>query len=58
MIDVSAGEKIPWKSAPGITSSDLFMTNKGDLASLVGATLEVMASEARKMRGEHPFVFI
>jgi urease accessory protein len=57
VIDVSAGDKIPRKGGPGITRSDLLVINKIDLASYVGASLEVMDRDARKMRGERPFVF-
>lgn len=57
VIDVSAGDKIPRKGGPGITRSDLLVINKTDLASLVGASLEVMDRDASKMRGERPFVF-
>ncbi|MBS3652522.1 urease accessory protein UreG [Pseudaminobacter sp. 19-2017] len=57
VIDVSAGEKIPRKGGPGITRSDLLVINKIDLAPLVGASLEVMDWDARRMRGERPFVF-
>jgi len=57
VIDVSAGDKIPRKGGPGITRSDLLVVNKIDLAPLVGADLEVMDRDARKMRGERPFVF-
>ena len=57
MIDVSAGDKIPRKGGPGITRSDLLVINKIDLAPFVGASLEVMDRDARKMRGERPFVF-
>jgi urease accessory protein len=57
VIDVAAGDKIPRKGGPGITKSDLLIINKIDLAPLVGASLEVMASDAKKMRGERPFVF-
>jgi urease accessory protein len=57
VIDVAAGEKIPRKGGPGITRSDLLVINKTDLAPLVGASLEVMDRDARKMRGERPFVF-
>lgn len=57
VIDVSAGDKIPRKGGPGITRSDLLVINKTDLAPLVGASLEVMDRDARKMRGERPFVF-
>jgi urease accessory protein len=57
VIDVSAGDKIPRKGGPGITRSDLLVINKIDLAPLVEASLEVMDRDARKMRGERPFVF-
>jgi urease accessory protein len=57
VIDVSAGDKIPRKGGPGITRSDLLVINKIDLAPLVGASLEVMDRDARKMRGERPFLF-
>ena len=57
VIDVSAGDKIPRKGGPGITRSDLLVINKIDLAPLVGASLEVMDRDARKMRGERPFIF-
>jgi urease accessory protein len=57
VIDVSAGDKIPRKGGPGITRSDLLVINKIDLAPFVGASLEVMDRDARKMRGERPFVF-
>ncbi len=57
VIDVSAGDKIPRKGGPGITKSDLLVINKIDLAELVGASLEVMDRDARKMRGERPFLF-
>ncbi|WP_438969809.1 urease accessory protein UreG [Methylophaga sp.] len=57
VIDVSAGEKIPRKGGPGITKSDLLIINKTDLAPLVGASLEVMARDAKKMRAERPFYF-
>src|SRR5262245_41519640 len=57
VIDVAAGDKIPRKGGPGITRSDLLVINKIDLAPLVGASLEVMERDARKMRGERPFVF-
>jgi urease accessory protein len=57
VIDVSAGDKIPRKGGPGITKSDLLVINKIDLAPLVGASLEVMDRDARKMRGDRPFVF-
>ena len=57
VIDVSAGDKIPRKGGPGITRSDLLVINKIDLAPYVGASLEVMDRDARKMRGDKPFVF-
>ncbi|SEA95958.1 urease accessory protein UreG [Marinobacterium iners] len=57
VIDVSAGDKIPRKGGPGITKSDLLIINKTDLAPLVGASLEVMDRDARKMRGDRPFIF-
>jgi urease accessory protein len=57
VIDVSAGEKIPRKGGPGITRSDLFVINKIDLASMVGANLEIMERDTIKMRGKKPFVF-
>jgi urease accessory protein len=57
VIDVSAGDKIPRKGGPGITRSDLLVINKIDLAPLVGASLDVMDHDARRMRGERPFVF-
>ena len=57
VIDVAAGEKIPRKGGPGITRSDLLIINKIDLAPLVGANLEVMDRDARKMRGQRPFLF-
>ena len=57
VIDVAAGDKIPRKGGPGITRSDLLVINKIDLAPLVGASLDVMARDARHMRGERPFVF-
>src|SRR5215472_13339664 len=57
VIDVAAGDKIPRKGGPGITRSDLLVINKIDLAPLVGASLEVMDRDARKMRGDRPFVF-
>ncbi len=57
VIDVSAGDKIPRKGGPGITRSDLLVINKIDLAPHVGASLEVMDRDSRKMRGERPFVF-
>ena len=57
VIDVAAGDKIPRKGGPGITKSDLLVINKIDLAPLVGASLDVMERDARRMRGERPFVF-
>ena len=57
VIDVAAGDKIPRKGGPGITKSDLLIINKIDLAPMVGASLEVMDRDARKMRGARPFVF-
>jgi urease accessory protein len=57
VIDVAAGDKIPRKGGPGITRSDLLVINKIDLAPMVGASLEVMARDAKRMRGERPFVF-
>lgn len=57
VIDVAGGEKIPRKGGPGITRSDLLIINKTDLAPHVGANLEIMASDAKKMRGDRPFVF-
>ena len=57
VIDVAAGDKIPRKGGPGIVKSDLLVINKIDLAPMVGASLEVMERDARKMRGERPFVF-
>ena len=57
VIDVAAGDKIPRKGGPGITRSDLLVINKIDLAPMVGASLEVMARDAGRMRGERPFVF-
>src|SRR5205085_10180873 len=56
VIDVAAGEKIPRKGGPGITKSDLFVINKTDLAPHVGADLNVMRSDTRRMRGSRPFV--
>jgi urease accessory protein len=56
VIDVAAGEKIPRKGGPGITKSDLFVINKTDLAPYVGANLDVMESDTRRMRGARPFV--
>ena len=57
VIDVAEGEKIPRKGGPGITRSDLLVINKIDLAPYVGADLDVMARDARRMRGDRPFVF-
>ncbi|PKU23617.1 urease accessory protein UreG [Telmatospirillum siberiense] len=57
VIDVAAGDKIPRKGGPGITRSDLLVINKIDLAPMVGASLEVMDHDARRMRGTRPFVF-
>ncbi|MFW5833167.1 MAG: urease accessory protein UreG [Pseudomonadota bacterium] len=57
VIDVAAGDKIPRKGGPGITRSDLLVINKIDLAPMVGASLEVMDRDARKMRGDKPFLF-
>src|ERR1700681_2164393 len=57
VIDVSAGDKIPRKGGPGITRSDMLVINKIDLAPFVGASLEVMDRDARKMRGDRPFLF-
>ena len=57
VIDVSAGDKLPRKGGPGITKSDLLIINKTDLAPHVGASLEVMDRDSRRMRGERPFVF-
>ena len=57
VIDVSAGDKIPRKGGPGITKSDLLVINKTDLAPYVGASLEVMDRDAKKMRGDKPFLF-
>jgi urease accessory protein len=57
VIDVAAGEKIPRKGGPGIVKSDLLVINKIDLAPMVGASLDVMAHDAKKMRGARPFVF-
>ncbi len=57
VIDVAAGDKIPRKGGPGITKSDLLVINKIDLASFVGADLGVMERDAKKMRGEKPFIF-
>ena len=57
VIDVAGGDKIPRKGGPGITRSDLLVINKIDLAPYVGASLEVMDRDARKMRGDRPFLF-
>ena len=57
VIDVAAGDKIPRKGGPGITKSDLLVINKIDLAPMVGASLEVMDRDDKKMRGVRPFVF-
>ena len=57
VIDVSGGDKIPRKGGPGITQSDLLVINKTDLAPLVGADLDVMARDSRRMRGSGPFLF-
>jgi urease accessory protein len=57
VIDVAAGDKIPRKGGPGITKSDLLVINKIDLAPMVGASLEIMDRDSRRMRGERPFVF-
>ncbi|MBK8909053.1 MAG: urease accessory protein UreG [Rhodospirillales bacterium] len=57
VIDVAAGDKIPRKGGPGITRSDLLVINKTDLAPHVGASLDVMDRDARRMRGDRPFVF-
>ena len=57
VIDVSGGDKIPRKGGPGITQSDLLVINKTDLAPLVGANLAVMERDAKKMRGDGPFLF-
>src|SRR5688572_25969534 len=57
VIDVAAGDKIPRKGGPGITKSDLLVINKIDLAPMVGASLEVMERDSKRMRGERPFVF-
>ena len=57
VIDVCAGDKIPRKGGPGVTRSDLLVINKIDLATYVGASLEVMDRDSRRMRGERPFVF-
>jgi urease accessory protein len=57
VIDVAAGEKIPRKGGPGITRSDLLVINKIDLAPIVGANLDIMEADARRMRGSRPFIF-
>lgn len=57
VIDVAEGEKIPRKGGPGITRSDLLVINKIDLAPYVGASLDVMESDSKRMRGDRPFVF-
>ena len=57
VIDVASGEKIPRKGGPGITKSDLLVINKIDLAEMVGASLEVMDADTRRMRGDKPYVF-
>ena len=57
VIDVAGGEKIPRKGGPGITKSDLLIINKTDLAPMVGANLDVMDQDAKRMRGEKPFLF-
>lgn len=57
VIDVAQGEKIPRKGGPGVTRSDLLVINKTDLAPMVGASLEVMASDSERMRGGRPFIF-
>jgi urease accessory protein len=57
VIDVAGGEKISRKGGPGITRSDLLIINKTDLAPYVGANLDVMASDGKKMRGDKPFLF-
>ena len=57
VIDVAGGDKVPRKGGPGITQSDLLVINKTDLAPLVGASLPVMERDAKRMRGERPFVF-
>ena len=57
VIDVAGGEKIPRKGGPGITRSDLLIINKTDLAPHVGANLEIMAADAKKQRGDRPFMF-
>jgi urease accessory protein len=57
VIDVAAGDKIPRKGGPGITRSDLLVINKIDLAPHVGASLEVMDRDSKRMRGERPYLF-
>jgi len=57
VVDVSGGDKVPRKGGPGVTRSDLLIINKIDVAPLVGASLEVMDRDSKKMRGERPFVF-
>jgi urease accessory protein len=57
VIDVAAGDKIPRKGGPGITKSDLLIINKIDLAPMVGASLDVMERDAKRMRGDRPFLF-
>jgi urease accessory protein len=57
VIDVAGGDKIPRKGGPGVTRSDLLVVNKIDLAPAVGADLEVMRRDAKRMRGDRPFVF-
>lgn len=57
VIDVAQGEKIPRKGGPGVTRSDLLVINKTDLAGMVGASLDVMAADSKRMRGERPFIF-
>ncbi len=57
VIDVAAGDKIPRKGGPGITKSDLLVINKVDLAPMVGASLDVMDKDTKKMRGDRPYVF-
>lgn len=57
VIDTAAGDKIPRKGGPGITRSDLLIINKTDLAPMVNASLDIMAEDAKRMRGERPFVF-
>lgn len=57
VIDVAQGEKIPRKGGPGVTRSDMLVINKTDLAPMVGASLDIMASDSKRMRGERPFLF-